>query len=145
MDTNGTQTGTRSSLAQSVFACLCLLGVLCLHSARVQAQPGGFAMPDPKQMSGIPRPVDDLPKGAISVRLIRGSLSNNIAGHPVNLEIGGKVTTVNTDESGRAQFNDVPAGAKVKASADVDGEHLESQEFAAPPSGGVRLMLVATD
>jgi hypothetical protein len=102
-------------------------------------------MPDPKDMSGIPRPVDDLPKGAISVRLIRGALSNNIPGHPVDLHVGSKVTTVKTDESGRAQFNDVPAGTTVKATADVDGERLESQEFAAPAQGGIRLMLVATD
>jgi hypothetical protein len=102
-------------------------------------------MPDPKQMSGIPRPVDDLPKGAISVRLIRGELSNNITGHPVELHIGTDVRTVKTDDAGRAQFNDVPAGATVKASAEVDGERLESQEFAAPSAGGVRLMLVATD
>ena len=102
-------------------------------------------MPDPKQMSGIPRPVDDLPKGAISVRLIRGQLSNNITGHPVELHVGSKVLTVKTDENGRAQFNDVTPGATLKAAADVDGEHLESQEFPAPSSGGIRLMLVATD
>jgi hypothetical protein len=102
-------------------------------------------MPDPKQMSGIPRPVDDLPKGAISVRLIRGELSNNIAGHPVELRIGSDVRTVKTDEAGRAQFNDVPPGATVKATAEVDGERLESQEFPAPSEGGIRLMLVATD
>jgi hypothetical protein len=102
-------------------------------------------MPDPKQMSGIPRPVDDLPKGAISVRLIRGQLSNNVTGHPVELHVGSKVLTVKTDESGRAQFNDVTPGATIKATADVDGEHLESQEFPGPSSGGIRLMLVATD
>ena len=33
----------------------------------------------------------------------------------------------------------------MKASTDVAGEHLESQEFQAPPRGGIRLMLVATD
>jgi hypothetical protein len=104
-----------------------------------------FQMPDPKQMSGIPRPVDDLPAGSVSVRLIRGSLSNNIAGHPVDLVVGGKKQTVKTDESGRAQFDKLPAGATVRASADVDGEHLESQEFPAPAQGGIRLMLVATD
>jgi len=102
-------------------------------------------MPDPKQMAGIPRPVDDLPNGAISVRLIRGALSNNIANHPVELRVGSRVLTVKTDENGRAQFNDVAPNATVKASADVDGEHLESQEFAAPARGGIRLMLVATD
>jgi hypothetical protein len=102
-------------------------------------------MPDPKEMSGIPRPVDDLPNGAISVRLIRGALSNNIVDHPVKLVAGGKELTVKTDEGGRAQFNDVPPGSSVKAVADVDGEHLESREFPAPTRGGIRLMLVATD
>jgi len=102
-------------------------------------------MPDPKQMSGIPRPVDDLPNGAISVRLIRGALSNNIVDHPVKLVADGKELTVKTDDAGRAQFNDVPPGSTVKAVADVDGEHLESREFPAPTRGGIRLMLVATD
>jgi hypothetical protein len=104
-----------------------------------------FQMPDMKQMSGIPRPVTDLPDHAISVRLIRGNLSNNITGHPVELRVGGKTMTAKTDESGRAEFKDLPPGAPVKASADVDGEHLESQEFPAPDRGGIRLMLVATD
>jgi hypothetical protein len=105
-------------------------------------------MPDPKQMSGIPRPVDDLSNGAISVRLIRGSLSNNLTGHPVDLHVGSKVITVKTDENGRAEFKDFitgTGGAMVKATAEVDGEHLESQEFPAPTRGGIRLMLVATD
>src|SRR5436190_3889775 len=102
-------------------------------------------MPDMKQMSGIPRPVTDLPDHAISVRLIRGDLSNNITGHPVELRVGGKTMTAKTDESGRAEFKDLPPGAPIKASADVDGEHLESQEFPAPDRGGIRLMLVATD
>jgi hypothetical protein len=120
---------------------LCVLCVLCVDSI-LHAQ---FQMPDPKQMSGIPRPVDDLPAGSVSVRLIRGSLSNNIAGHPVDLHVGDKVRTVKTDESGRAQFEQLPAGATLKAAADVDGEHLESQEFPAPAQGGIRLLLVATD
>ncbi|MBI3400101.1 MAG: hypothetical protein HY048_01670 [Acidobacteria bacterium] len=102
-------------------------------------------MPDVKQMSGIPRPVTDLPNGAISVRLIRGDLSNNIPNHPVELRAGGKVQTQKTDESGRAQFSGIAAGTTVKASTTVDGEYLESQEFPVPGDGGVRLMLVATD
>jgi hypothetical protein len=151
MDTNGTKdTKARPHLAPTRIV-LCALGVLCVlgvEAARVSAQGGGFAMPDPKQMSGIPRPVDDLPNGAISVRLIRGSLSNNLTGHPVDLHVGPKVITVKTDENGRAEFKDFitgTAGATVKATADVDGEHLESQEFPAPTRGGIRLMLVATD
>jgi hypothetical protein len=123
----------------SVF--LCVLGVLG----------GGVLLPvlhaqiDPRQMAGIPRPVNDLPDASISVRLIRGQLSNNIASHLVELHFAnGRVVKVNTDEAGRAQFDRVPPGV-VKASADVDGEHLESQEFEAPKQGGIRLMLVATD
>jgi hypothetical protein len=102
-------------------------------------------MPDAKEMSGIPRPVDDLPAGAVSVRLIRGSLSNNITNHTVELRVGSKVLTVKTDDNGRAEFKDLTPGATVKASADVDGEHIESQEFPAPSKGGIRMMLVATD
>ena len=120
----------------------CLLALLAVDASFARAQ---FQMPDMKQMSGIPRPVTDLPDHAISVRLIRGDLSNNITNHPVELKIGSKSITVKTDESGRAEFKDVPAGTTVKASADVDGEHLESQEFPAPAQGGIRLMLVATD
>jgi len=102
-------------------------------------------MPDPKQMSGIPRPVTDLPDGSVSIRLIRGQLSNNITKHPVELHVGSRVMTVDTDDAGRAQFDKVMAGETVKAVAVVDGERLESQEFPAPARGGIRLMLVATD
>jgi hypothetical protein len=102
-------------------------------------------MPDPKQMAGIPRPVTDLPDRSISVRVIRGELSNNIANQPVELHVGGKVLTVKTDEAGRAQFDNVSPGATVKATTEVAGERLESQEFRAPDQGGIRLMLVATD
>src|SRR4029077_9507322 len=50
-----------------------------------------------------------------------------------------------TDDSGRAEFKDLPAGTTVKAVADVDGEHLEAQGFPAPAQGRVRLMVVASD
>jgi hypothetical protein len=103
-----------------------------------------FQMPDPKEMAGIPRPVTDLPEGHISVRLIRGQLSNNIQGHPVELHAGSKVITVKTDENGRAEFSGIAAGISVKVVAIVDGERLESQEFPAPGQGGIRVMLVAT-
>src|SRR5689334_2368326 len=84
---------------------LCVL--LFLRGGELFAQ---FQMPDPKQMSGIPRPVTDLPDGSISVRLIRGQLSNNIASHQVELNFAnGRVLKANTDEGGRAQFDKVPA------------------------------------
>jgi len=83
--------------------------------------------------------------GSISVRLIRGSLSNNITKFPVEMHIGSKVVTVQTDADGRAQFDHLSPASTVKATAVVDGERLESQEFLVPDRGGIRLMLVATD
>ena len=126
---------------------LCVLCVLCggelFSVSSVHAQ---FQMPDPKQMAGIPRPVTDLPDGSISVRLIRGQLSNNIAGHPVEAHLeNGRVVSVKTDDAGRAQFDKLQAGVSIKFTANVDGEQLESQEFPVPSQGGIRLMLVATD
>jgi hypothetical protein len=100
---------------------------------------------DPRQMSGIPRPVTDLPDRAVSVRLIRGDLANNIANHPVELHVDGRVQTATTDENGRAQFDDLPPGATLRARAVVGSETLTSEEFPAPARGGVRLILVATD
>jgi hypothetical protein len=102
-------------------------------------------MPDAKEMSGIPRPVTDLPDGVLSVRLVRGDLSNNITNHPVELHVGDQVRRVNTDAGGRAEFRDIPAGTTVQAVAIVDGERLESQLFPVQAQGGIRLMLVATD
>jgi hypothetical protein len=142
MDTRDTK-AKRTLVLVQVF--LGVLGVLGGGSAALFAQQGGFAMPDAKEMSGIPRPVGDLPNSTISVRLIRGSLANNITDHPVTLQVGPRTLTVKTDESGRAEFKGLTPGATAKASADVDGEHLDSQEFPVPAQGGVRLMLVATD
>jgi hypothetical protein len=119
---------------------LCVLGLFGGNNLRAQ-----FQMPDPKQMSGIPRPVTDLPDGTVSVRLIRGDFSNNITDFPVEMQIGGRVRTARTDESGRAEFKNLPPGETVKVVAVVDGERLESEAFPAPGQGGIRLMLVATD
>jgi hypothetical protein len=132
----------RASQERLYVLVLCVLCVLCVGPAQPLAQ---FQMPDPKQMSGIPRPVDDLPAGTVSVRMIRGQLSNNLIGQVVEMQGGGKTITAKTDENGRAEFTGIPAGTSVKASAVVDGEHLESQAFPFPGQGGIRLMLVATD
>ena len=78
---------------------------------------------------------NELPSGSVSVRVIRGSLTNNIAGQPVELHVGDKVQTAKTDEEGRAQFDKLPAGASLKAVTVVDGERLESQVFPAPAHG----------
>ncbi|MEO5895642.1 MAG: hypothetical protein ABIS06_08065 [Vicinamibacterales bacterium] len=101
-------------------------------------------MPDPRQMSGVPLPTGDLPVGTLTVRVIRGSLSNPVLNQVVHLT--GEATASNTtNESGRAEFPGLTPGARVKAFTEVNGERIESQEIQVPASGGVRLMLVATD
>ena len=106
--------------------------------------PQGAAMPDARQMSGVPLPSGDLAPGSITVRVVRGSLSNVLPKQEVEL-IGGARARALTNEAGRAEFSGLPIGAKVKAVVTIDGERLESQELTVPPTGGIRVMLVATD
>jgi hypothetical protein len=125
--------------ARRAIACGC--AIVALLVAALHAQP----MMDPKQMSGIPRTVSELPAGTVSVRVVRGQLSNYVANQVVELVAGGETRTARTDESGRAEFAGLAAGARVKTSAVVGSERLESQEFPVPAEGGVRLLLVATE
>lgn len=122
-----------------------VLAVACALSLLAAPGTAQIAMPDAREMSGIPRPVTDLPDRTISVRLIRGDLANNITDHPVELLIDGEAQTVRTDDQGRAQFGPLAPGSTIQAVATVDGERLESMEFPAPAQGGIRVMLVATD
>ena len=115
---------------------------LCL-ALLVSARWAG-AQPDPRQMSGIPLPSGDLPVGTVLVRVIRSQLSNNVPDHLVELRVDGRSLTATTDDEGRAQFPGLTAGARARASTEVDGERIESEEFTVPDRGGVRLMLVAT-
>jgi hypothetical protein len=121
-----------------------VVSVLSVDSAQAKQMAGG-QMPDPKQISGVPLPVPDVPVGTVTVRVIRGQLSNTLPGQTVELTVAGAARTAQTDDAGRATFSDLPIGARVKASVTVAGERIESQEFAVPGSGGTRLMLVATD
>src|SRR5262245_44259167 len=91
---------------------LAVMVIALLVTPAVYAQ---FEMPDPKQMSGIPRPVTDLPNTSISVRVIRGQLSNNLPNQPVELHAGSKVLKAKTDDMGRAQFDKLTPGETVKA------------------------------
>lgn len=125
--------------------CVCVLGVLggewAGQQPTVRAQ-----MFDPSQMSGIPRPDSAQPAHSVSVRVIRGQLTNNVTNHPVELLVDGKPQSANTDAEGRAQFYNLPAKATLKAVTSVDGQALESETFPAPGPGqpGIRLILVAT-
>ena len=77
--------------------------------------------PDPRQMSGMPLPDQALPDGTISVRVIRGSLSNNVLDHPVELRQGDVVETALTDAEGRATFLTLNPGQRGQASTELDG------------------------
>jgi hypothetical protein len=107
----------------------------------------GFAqgqMPDAKQMSGVPLPVGDLANGTVTVRVVRGAMTNPIPNQPVELLGGTSPATANTNDAGRAEFPGLQAGLRVRAVTTVDGQRLESQEFAVPATGGVRVALVVT-
>ena len=63
----------------------------------------------------------------------------------MELRDGDNVATAVTDAEGRAEFLTLNAGAMVVAATELDGARLESQPFAVPGQGGVRLMLVGAD
>lgn len=125
--------------------CLALALLMASMVMPLAAQvPPGAQMPDPKQMSGVPLPSTDVPTGTVTVRVVRGSLSNLVVDQPVELS-GDASATARTNDAGRAEFTGLKPGARLKAATTVDGERLESQEFTLPAQAGVRLMLVATD
>jgi hypothetical protein len=117
--------------------------VALLMAAGASIATAQVAMPDATQMSGVPLPAPELPDAAVTVRVVRERMGNNVPGQEVTLITPeGRVSGV-TDDQGRAQFMAVAAGTRVTAEAIVDGETIRSQEFAVPASGGVRVALVA--
>jgi hypothetical protein len=124
---------------RSAFAGLTMLAAVALGAVDLRAQM------DPKQVAGIPLPVDNVPAGTIVVRVIKGSLTNNIPDQVVELKGVDPVRSVKTDAGGRAQFDGLRPGTRVTATATVGQEHLQSQEITVPASGGIRVLLVATD
>ncbi len=138
---------TRQARAGTAVVLVVALGTL-LGASPVSAQMGGMGgagMPDAKAMSGIPRPTDTVPSGGVSVRLVRGELSNLVIDHPVDFLVDGQRRSVKTGPTGHAVLTGLKAGTVVQAIATVDGERLESQQFEVPAQGGMVLMLVATD
>ena len=126
-------------------ACALLMTFATSGDAQVMPGAGGTPMPDAKQMSGMPLPVGDVQPGTVVVRVVRGAMTNPIAGQTVTLTVGGVPRSAKTNDSGRAEFNGLAPGAQVKATTTVGTETLESQEFAVPAAGGIRVALVATD
>ena len=99
-------------------------------------------MPDPSLIHGRALPAPELRDGTVTVRVVREAIGNDAPGQQVRVTVGGTVKTATTDEQGRAEFIGLPAG-EARAETTVDGEKLESQSFAVPASGGLRVILVA--
>jgi hypothetical protein len=135
------RSGHRFICAAAVAAAAAALTV----NAALAQDVGGAGMPDVRQMSGIPLPVGDLAPGTVVVRVIRGNLANPVVNQSVELVGPATQVTIATNDAGRAEFTGLTPGTRVKAAATVGDERLESQEFAVPAAGGVRLMLVGLD
>jgi hypothetical protein len=101
------------------------------------------AMPDISMMAGTPLPAPELPNGTVSVRLMREELGNNIVNHRVTLRSAQESKTADTDAQGRAAFTGFAPGTSVVATAEVDGESLQSRQFEIPERGGIRVALVS--
>lgn len=117
---------------------------LRLAEKGASAQP---AMIDPAQMSGIPRPDASVPAATVTVRLIRGELTNRLVGIDAQLvDLQNKAApprTAKSDAEGRATFAALPPGT-YEARAAVDSQTLSSQPITIQPAPapGVRVMLV---
>lgn len=120
----------------------CALLLVCAGPSAALAQPMAGAMPDPRQMSGIPRPDPSLPPGRVTVRLLRADFKHPMAGQPVTLEGPEGTETAIAAANGRATFNGVKAGASYVARAKAGDEELASQPIEMTDSAGVAVMLV---
>ncbi|MBI4886824.1 MAG: hypothetical protein HY824_07005 [Acidobacteria bacterium] len=100
-------------------------------------------MPDPSIIHGKALPAPELPAGTVTVRVVREAIGNNVTEQEVRLTIGGAPRTAKTDAQGRAEFSKLPAGGEGRAETTVSGEQLVSDPFTVPPTGGLRVILVA--
>ncbi len=108
-------------------------------------------MPDPTEMSGIPRADPALAPDVITVRCLDGSFANPALGVVVELELGApdgtKTTlTATSADQGRARFEGLSDhyGHTAIARATVAGQALTSQTFTLTGQTGFALMLVAS-
>ena len=94
--------------------------------------------------AGMPLNDGALAPGILTVRIVAGAFTRDLAGQPVTVQVeGGKTESAHTGADGRAQFAHLPVGSRVRASATVDGQRLESDAFEMPSASGVRLLLIA--
>jgi hypothetical protein len=122
----------------------CLVALLAVPAA---AAPG---MPDPKQMSGIPRPDPQIPAGEITVRVLLGGFDEPALGAEVELELrsaDGKQAELRRAEAGnqgRAHFRELGSffGGQAVARVTLDGQTIRSQQIDVQPDTGTAVMLV---
>lgn len=100
-------------------------------------------MPDPSLIHGKAIPAPELPTGTVTVRVVRESIGNNLAGQTVRVTTGSASREDSTDDQGRAEFPNLVSGVEGRAEVTVDGEKLVSDPFTVPASGGLRVILIA--
>lgn len=125
-----------------------------------EAMAGGMpgmagGMPNPREMSGISRPQPGDPRGQLTVRVVRGQMSNNVADQPVHLvgyAADGSITRVTrrTDVGGRVVFEELISD-KVAYYVMTDlprrigdrtvSDRVRSGAIMMPPEVGLRLLL----
>ena len=128
-----------------------LLAAICLCAFVGVAQAGPAGMPDPRQMSGIPRPDPQLEAGTITVRVLRGGFDQPATNHPVSLLLRGPDGQTDTrsattdDVKGRAVFDGLSGfiGGTAIATVEIDGDTLESRPISLLGNSGSAVMLVA--
>jgi hypothetical protein len=116
---------------------------LILLLGRADPSRAQMGMPDARSMSGVPRPVDDLPAGSVVVLVVKGQITDPLKGQAVELRVGETSRTAKTDDTGHAQFSGLPPGTPVRAVTVIDGQPVQSELFPVPQSGGIRLILAA--
>jgi hypothetical protein len=100
-------------------------------------------MPDPSVINGKAIPAPELANATVTVRVVRENIGNDVAQQLVKVTQGSVSRSATTDDQGRAQFKDLPAGSSWRAETTVDGESLMSDPFTVPAAGGLRVILVA--
>jgi hypothetical protein len=116
-----------------------------LAAAQTPTSPAGLAptaQPKMVRAAGMPLPDDALAPGILTVRVINGGFTNNVANQPVSVSVdGGAQEQATTGQDGRAQFAHLPIGAKVTARTTLGDTTLVSDEFVIPAESGIRILL----
>jgi hypothetical protein len=107
---------TRQAIGRLVRRICALVLVLALPVVAAAQQ-----MPDPSLIHGRALPAPELPNGTVTVRVVRESIGNNIAGQQVTATAGSVTRTATTDSEGRAELTGLPNEGEVNYYNTVDG------------------------